>query len=175
MTAKTAVYGLEYLVQGEPARATRGALQRNAETIEAALVRGGIAPPAAQDLATLSGRVTALEAAPAWTVLPLVGGTGLGHDPGSNQPKCMYRIERNRVFLRGWAYTSGGVAVQTAVTTPLPVEARPSAFVSVWAIHGTSFANHRLDLGTDGVLKTSPAIAAGTYLNLQNISWPLGA
>lgn len=61
MTAKTAVYGLEYIVEGEPLRGARLALENNAKTIEAALVLGGIAPPAAQDLATLAGRVTAAE------------------------------------------------------------------------------------------------------------------
>jgi hypothetical protein len=62
VTAKTPVYELEYIVQGEPLRGARLALENNAKTIEAALVRGGIAPPAAQDLATLAGRVTATEA-----------------------------------------------------------------------------------------------------------------
>lgn len=35
-----------------------------ADTVEAALVRGGIAPPEAQDLATLAGRVSTLETLP---------------------------------------------------------------------------------------------------------------
>lgn len=61
VTGKTPIYGIEYLVPGEPVAHTRAKLQRNAEQIEAALVRGGIAPAGAQDLATLSGRVSALE------------------------------------------------------------------------------------------------------------------
>jgi hypothetical protein len=61
MTAKTPVFELEYIVEGEPLREARLALENNAKTTEAALVRGGIAPPAAQDLATLAGRVTTLE------------------------------------------------------------------------------------------------------------------
>jgi hypothetical protein len=61
MTAQTPIFGIKYIQQGEPARNTRQALEDNAVTIEAALVRGGIAPPAAQDLATLAGRVSALE------------------------------------------------------------------------------------------------------------------
>lgn len=61
MTAKTPVFGLEYITEGEPLRDARPALEHNALTTEAALVRGGIAPPAAQDLAQLAGRVTGLE------------------------------------------------------------------------------------------------------------------
>lgn len=61
MTAQTPVYGIKYIQQGEPIRNTRQALQDNATSIEAALVRGGIAPAGAPDLATLSGRVTVLE------------------------------------------------------------------------------------------------------------------
>lgn len=61
MTAKTTNFGLEYLTLGEPVRNTRAALQRNAETIDAALTRGGIAPPAAQDLVAVATRTTNLE------------------------------------------------------------------------------------------------------------------
>jgi hypothetical protein len=61
MTQQTPVYGIKYIVPGEPIRNTRQALEDNAKTIEAALVAGGIAPAGAPDIATLSGRVTVLE------------------------------------------------------------------------------------------------------------------
>jgi hypothetical protein len=38
VTAKTPVYELEYLVQGEPVRAMRAAMEGNAKSIEAALI-----------------------------------------------------------------------------------------------------------------------------------------
>jgi hypothetical protein len=63
VTAQTPVYGIKYIEPGEPIRNTRQALEDNAYTLEAALVRGGIAPPSAQDLATLAGRVSTNEAA----------------------------------------------------------------------------------------------------------------
>jgi len=62
MTAKTPVYEIEYLVEGEPVRNTRLALENNAKSIEAALLAGGIAPPLAPDLAAVAGRVSILEA-----------------------------------------------------------------------------------------------------------------
>lgn len=61
MTAQTPVYGIKYPEVGEPIRTTRQILEDNAKAVEAALVSGGIAPPSASDLATLSGRVTTLE------------------------------------------------------------------------------------------------------------------
>jgi hypothetical protein len=61
MTAKTPVYGLEYLVQGEPVRNTRAALEANAKTIEAALLARGVPATGAADLAALAGRVARLE------------------------------------------------------------------------------------------------------------------
>lgn len=61
MTAQTPVYGIQYLEVGEPARTTRAALQANAQTIEAALLAGGITPPGASDYAALVGRVNTLE------------------------------------------------------------------------------------------------------------------
>lgn len=47
-----------------PVWETADQLALTVDRIEAALVRGGIAPPAAQDLATLAGRVTTLEGLP---------------------------------------------------------------------------------------------------------------
>lgn len=61
MTATTPVFQLEYIVEGEPLRNARPALENNAKTIEAALLRGPASPPNAQDLATVAGRVTSLE------------------------------------------------------------------------------------------------------------------
>lgn len=61
VTGITPVYGLEYLVEGEPVKYTRQKLERNAKTVEAALVAGGLTPPGASDYAALVGRVTALE------------------------------------------------------------------------------------------------------------------
>lgn len=61
VTAKTPVYQLEYLVQGEPARNTRGALERNALSIEAALLAKAVPAPGAADLAQVAARVLALE------------------------------------------------------------------------------------------------------------------
>lgn len=64
MTAKTKNFGLEYLVPGEPVYTTRAVMQRNAESIDAALTRGPASPPATQDLLALASRVTAFETAP---------------------------------------------------------------------------------------------------------------
>jgi hypothetical protein len=61
MPAYTPIYGLAYLVAGEPARNTRTVLQSNAETIETALAAGGVAAAGASDVLAVSGRVTALE------------------------------------------------------------------------------------------------------------------
>lgn len=65
VTAQTPVYGLKYIVEGEPLRDARPALEANAKTIEAALIAGGVAAPGAADLLQVSGRVTVLETAQA--------------------------------------------------------------------------------------------------------------
>lgn len=57
VTAQTAQYGIKYLEVGQPLVDTRDVMEDNARTIEAALVRGGIAP---SDVAALiaSGAAT---------------------------------------------------------------------------------------------------------------------
>lgn len=54
MTAQTPVFGIKYIQQGEPIRATRQALQDNANAIEAALIGTGVHPPSAPDLSSLA-------------------------------------------------------------------------------------------------------------------------
>jgi len=93
VTGITPIYGLEYIVQGEPARYARQKLERSMKQVEAALQLGGVAAPGASDLLAVSGRVSTLEQAAAarpfavllgasgttavpngaWTVLPLTG------------------------------------------------------------------------------------------------------
>lgn len=68
MTAQTPIYGIKYIVQGEPIKATRQALEDNARTIEAALQSRGVAPANASDVLAVSGRVTALETLPTCVV-----------------------------------------------------------------------------------------------------------
>jgi len=60
---ETAVYQLRAPADGDPIWETAAQLRTTVDRIEAALIRGGVAPPAAQDLAALTGRVVALEQA----------------------------------------------------------------------------------------------------------------
>lgn len=77
MTAQTPIYGLKYLVEGEPARNTRQALQDNAFTTEAALQAHGLAAPGASDLLAVSGRVTTLETRARATLYAAAAQSGL--------------------------------------------------------------------------------------------------
>lgn len=61
VTGKTPIYGIEYLLEGEPAFYIRARLQRNSEKLEALMAARALAPPAAADLTAVSGRVSTLE------------------------------------------------------------------------------------------------------------------
>lgn len=75
MTAKTPIYGIEYLIPGEPIRSTRQALENNAKSIEAALANRGVIPPGASDLAALLGRLQTLETRPVFRARRLAAQT----------------------------------------------------------------------------------------------------
>jgi hypothetical protein len=77
VTAKTPIYALEYLDEGEPAFWMRARLQRNSQKLEQLLQARGIAPPDAADLAALAGRVSTLEgyASPRLTLYRVSGGS----------------------------------------------------------------------------------------------------
>lgn len=61
VTGKTPIYELEYLLEGEPAFHYRAKMERNSKKLEALMAARALAPPAAVDLAALTGRVTKLE------------------------------------------------------------------------------------------------------------------
>lgn len=63
VTGITPIFGLEYIVEGEPAKYTRQKLQRSMERVEAALAQGPASPPGAADLNAVTGRVNTLEQA----------------------------------------------------------------------------------------------------------------
>lgn len=76
ITGVTPIYGLEYLVQGEPVRNTRVKMERNAKAVEAALQGKGVAATGASDLLAVSGRVSTLETAAAARPFALLRGSG---------------------------------------------------------------------------------------------------
>lgn len=61
MLTTTPIYSVTAMDDDHPLADLALVTRLVADTVEAALVRGGIAPPEAQDLATLAGRVTTLE------------------------------------------------------------------------------------------------------------------
>jgi hypothetical protein len=58
---RTPIYGIAYYDDLQPLTDLDQVSQEVATTLETALARGGVAPPAAQDLVALAGRVTSLE------------------------------------------------------------------------------------------------------------------
>lgn len=112
VTGKTPIYGLEFLVEGEPARNTRAKLERNALTIEAALQAKGLTPPGAPEYAALladTGWVPLTPAAP-FTALPY---------------GMRYRIRGGLVSVRLGASLGASYTANATITT-LPAPARPT-------------------------------------------------
>jgi hypothetical protein len=137
----TPVYGLRYILEGQPARDTRKYLEENAHTIEAALVAGGITPPGAADLAALVGRVNTLEAeqdAP-WVdyVQRFTGGSGFVEGATTNNKGRYHRVG---TMVTGTFYIATGagfVPGSGPFAFTLPVPARVPAAGS--PICGTSW------------------------------------
>lgn len=169
-TLLTKNFGIAYCDDQTQLKDVATVTQSAATTIDAALTRGGVAPPNAQDLVTLSGRVTALEAGQ-WVDLPLVGGSGLSHDPSAGQPHCQYRIEGKRVFTRGWAYATAAIAANAAVAGAVAAPARPGAVSVLWPTNGAT--TYRFEVATAGTIATLTAIPAGTYVSLHQCHWGL--
>lgn len=80
----TPIYGITWADLDTPLTQLADVTEQAAKTTEAALARGGIAPPAAQDLAAVAGRVAALESRlpAAWSLVSSPADATYSQDPG---------------------------------------------------------------------------------------------
>lgn len=169
MTATTPIYGLKYIVQGEPIRNTRQALEDNAFTIETALQAAGVAAVGASDLLAVSGRVSAIESP---TMQPVTFASGY----------AQYTTSPYGELVRCWKPTpdtvrvAGMVAISTAVSTgatgllfaTLPAGYRPAVTVNR-TIHYQSTNPLRCLIAASGAMSLVPAVAlaAGQWMQLD--------
>jgi hypothetical protein len=140
-----------------------------AQTLEAALIRGGIAPPEAQDLATLSGQVlNPPTAAPTFQA------------GWSNQGAPFPAL---RVWKIGKTAYAGGLvktATQVAAGGQSNIALLPAGYWPAETILTTQSSNGntvaRVDVQPDGLLKLnlvlSPAVPANAFVTV-NATWRL--
>ena len=162
MTALTPVYHIKYLVQGDPAYLTRQVLQENAETVEAALMAGGITPPGASDYLSLLARVIALEPDP-WQAIAYV--TGTAAIAGYRTPR--YRLEGDLVRLEGvWGIT--GTLASNTVLGIVPALYRPSQIMPLGALVGAA-GGGQVDVTPAGQIVTRTAMTG--FISLIDETW----
>lgn len=180
VTGITPVFGLEYLVEGEPAFHIRQKWARLAAAIEAALVAGPASPPGASDLLAVSGRVTTLEnlhpsrAAQAVTFPP--GFSQFISAPGAYEERVRcWKVAPDEVRLVGIVNVVTALAAGATVTAfTLPAGYRPAVNVVRWAIHQpgvstTATTPLRLNILPTGVvqLSTHLAMAGSTWFSID--------
>jgi hypothetical protein len=168
MTALTPIYGLEYLVQGEPARNTRQALENNAKTIEAALLARGVPPADLLDLIA-AGWFTDT----GWVNLPLAAGWNSSSSPG-------YRKIGKTVWFRGEVWTTATSTTDTnLLSTPLPAGFRPATRTRflIGSTGGSSGVQDQnvmsLNIGTDGVMSGASSRTSSPGFMLGSINYPV--
>lgn len=156
------------------------ASQQAAATIDAALTRGGVAPPNAADLVTVAGRVTGLES-PVTALLTL--NPGYGAASGSGAPRALSFTNR-LVFLTGAVTSGSGYTVIGAggvgslgvmVGAPFRPLAGTTHRFTCPLIAGGAFGSALVAVGSDGSVVVVPSIsmAAGFTLDLSACRWSL--
>jgi hypothetical protein len=163
VTAYTPTYQLAYLEVGQPMRDTRAVTQQIAETLEAALIRGGIAPPGVAELAALVARVVALEPG-VWTTLPRA--TGVNLFAGDWSPPRV-RHEGGDV-VRIQAALSGPLSAGATIAT-VPAGFRPTDFQTISANVGATGTWVQVD--TNGSLVLGMAVPSGGFV-MFNDTYP---
>jgi hypothetical protein len=153
-------------------------LRAQSNAIEAALRRGGIAPPTAQDLATLAGRVTVNEnkigqlttdlATPASTI-PLPLNNGCAQPPTQFEPATCYKTKSGVVFCQGiFTSPAAGLTTGKEICT-FPAGYLPSirgtaalSFMVPTSTTGAANSLRQVDLQPDGRLVPTGGVAATT-------------
>jgi hypothetical protein len=160
MTAKTPIYELEYIVEGEPLSEARLALEASMKRVEAALVLGGIAPPEAQDLAELSGRVTALEADTASTEVTYVTNVTMGYnDVAAGWTGLRYWRNGTVVTVSG-AFRFLAAAANLTVVATLPAGFRPPGTIQTTSPNFTILTNGQIRLNGTATVNSVWALGA---------------
>lgn len=172
MTAKTPVYGLEYLVQGEPARNTRLALENNAKTIEAALVARGVPPTDLQDL--IAGGWFSDSG---WVGIVSAAGTTLN---GSPQVRKVGKLVKAQAGWSSATIPGGAGAMQpntnyyVAAAGGIPAGFRPSYTLYLRAGTNSAANPGRFVIGTDGSIQLHVGAVVSSYYRLDTCDWFLG-
>jgi hypothetical protein len=175
VTAQTPLYGIKYLVNGEPIRNTRQALEDNAKTIEAALASVPMSAPGATDLAAVAARVGVVEHVND-AVTDLSRGANVNNVAGYRNAG-VYRVGR-AVCLTSLLTTGAALGAGAALFT-LASGFRPASGVIIPLLlnaqTGSPLVNSsiRADVnGTTGVVSTVAALPSGSYLFLDSVQFP---
>jgi hypothetical protein len=179
-------WALAYLDVDTPLAELAEATRANAETIAAALTLGGVAPPAAQDLVTLAGRVTQLEARPLDSPPTIQTFPGLATNLYAGKPDAPLRV---LTYLPGRVQWSG--ALSNAVTpfsaaantyytfATLPTALRPKSLRMYRCLVHTPGVSASADIliFPDGTCRYSvtSAISQGFHLDLSAVTYELSA
>lgn len=158
VTGITPVYGLEYLVEGEPVRNTRQKLERNAKGIEAALVARGVPPT---DLAALIAAGWFTDSG--WVTVPPASGFTASGTPA-------VRKRANVLYFRG-GWTNAGMAASGVYTVgTLPAGFRPDTQVNTLASSSNGSTVARLLLNTNGTIQVVTGSTLGAYYRMDGIA-----
>lgn len=172
VTGITPIYGIEYLIEGEPARNTRAKMERNAKQIEATFAAGGLAPPGTPDLAAAIARIGVLEHVND-AVTTISPAANVAH-VGGYRNAGVYRVGR-AICLTSLLTTTAAIANAGTLFT-LPTGFRPSQVqpLLVNAQTGSPLVNTsiRLDVATSGIVSTVGSLASGSYIFLDSVQFP---
>lgn len=164
-TPVTPVFQLPYLANGEPLYLMRARVQAALFALETILQSKAVSPPGASDLATLAGRVTALEAdQSAEDTLRAVQAPTFGANWAQwtgapfGEKARVWKDAPDTVRVVGMVMTT--VAIAAGVTTDvmtLPLGYRPAVqlvrHVSLGGSTATAPATLRMDVTTGGVVQ----------------------
>jgi hypothetical protein len=194
MSQFTSVFQLEFLAPGEPVRNTRAIMERNARTIEAALLSRNISPPGASDLITEAGTRRDADAALATRATNLesratsleTSRTALGRvapvDLAYYSPWVAYdanvfhslRVWKEGVtgFAVGMVKASAAVAAGDQPIVGIPAGMRPGRYTPAAALIGGTTV-YRADVRPNGdlVVSMNAGVNAGVYVAI-NMVWP---
>lgn len=167
----TPVYGLNYLVQGEPVRNFRAYSQSNAEAIEAALIATGITPPDLADYLADIATFNTLATAGVFNDSGWVAVTTTSPAVAISGAAPQVRKIGKMVIARGGWTNGGQTANTTTASGTIPSGYRPSQQQE--AVPGMSSAGStgKLIIATTGVVSVAAGGTVAGYFRMDALVW----
>lgn len=170
MTTTTSLYGLLKFAAKEPAALVASIVNQHADTLEAALIAGGVTPANTTAMLTQLAAWNARNTAGDFTDSGWVNITVTAPTAAHTQAPQVRKIGRLVVARGGWSST--GLTANTGTAAgAIPTGYRPSSTLEVAPGMSSAGSTGKASIATTGVVTLAPGGTVPGFFRLDGVTW----